>query len=127
MSWGYTTKRKTKYGASKVSLDGYSFHSKLEAATYQLLKLRVAAGEIASIQCQDQVYLTEARVRYIADFKCTLPDGSFLWVESKGFAAARWPDLKKLWRFYGPGTLEIWGGNYDRPTLLEIIKSKGLK
>lgn len=126
MSFWIPPAKTTKYGATKTSLDGYSFASKLEAETYRILKLRIAAKEIKSIQCQDQVYLTQARIRYVADFKCTLPDDSFLWVEAKGYAAARWPDLKKLWRYYGPGTLEIWGGNHDRPTLMETIHSKGL-
>lgn len=110
-----------KIGNEKVSLDGHSFGSKLEAAVYQILKLRIAAKEIQTIQVQDHIYLSDARIGYVADFKCTLSDGSFLWVEAKGYANDRWPMKKKLYKFYGPGPLEIWTGTYHRPVLTEII------
>ena len=113
-----------KIGNEKVSLDGHSFGSKLEAAVYQLLKFRMKAGEIQSIQVQDHIYLTDARIGYIPDFKCTAPDGSVFWVEAKGYANDRWPIKKKLWKFYGPGPLEIWMGNHKNPTLTETIIPK---
>jgi len=121
---GKYSKKKGKYGAQKVSYGGYSFSSKLEAATYQILKLRMVAGEIKSIDCQVCVYLTKARVLYIPDFKCELTDGQIIYVESKGFEAARWPTIKKLWLWYGPAPLEIYKGNYDRPFLAETIYPK---
>lgn len=119
------TGQTAKIGNEKISLDGHSFGSKLEAAVYQLLKFRMKVGEIASIQVQDHVYLTDARIGYIPDFKCTAPDGSHFWVEAKGYANDRWPTKKKLWKFYGPGPLEIWMGNYKNPTLTETIIPKG--
>lgn len=110
-----------KFGNEKASLDGHSFGSKLEAAVYQLLKLRQRAYEIESIQVQDHVYLTDARIGYVVDFKCKKIDGTELWVEAKGFPNDRWPMKKKLWKYYGPGPLEIWQGTHNRPKLTEII------
>lgn len=115
------TGQQAKIGNEKVSLDGYSFGSKLEAAVYQILKLRMKAGEIKSIQVQDHVYLTDARIGYVVDFKCTTPTDTVFWVEAKGYANDRWPMKKKLWKYYGPGTLEIWMGSHTKPSLTETI------
>lgn len=114
-----------KMGNTKVTQDGYSFASKLEAAVYQILKLREKAGELKILQVQDHIYLTEARIGYIPDFKCTdIVSGCDFWVEAKGYPNEKWPIKKKLWKFYGPGMLEIWGGSYVRPVLLETILPK---
>jgi hypothetical protein len=58
-----------KYRNQKVQHDGHSFASKLEAAVYQLLKIREKAGEIEIVNHQDHVYLTQARINYIPDFR----------------------------------------------------------
>jgi hypothetical protein len=111
-----------KFGGQKVSLDGYSFASKLEAAVYGILKMRLKAGEIDSIQPQDHIYLTDARIGYIVDFKCRdAKTGDYFWVEAKGYPNDVWPIKKKLWKFYGPGTLEIWQGSHTNPKLTETI------
>jgi hypothetical protein len=114
-----------KYNATKVETDGHSFSSKLEAALYQHLRLREKAGEIKILQTQDHVYLTDARIAYIPDFKCEdLSTGEIYWVEAKGFESDRWPTIKKLWKHYGPGRLEIWKGTYLRLHLEEVLKPK---
>lgn len=125
--WNKRKGAEAKMGNERVSLDGYSFGSKLEAAVYQLLKIRIKAGEIKLIQVQDHVYLSDARIGYVADFKCTLVDDRFLWVEAKGYANDRWPMKKKLYKFYGPGPLEIWTGTWQRPVLTETIIPKSPK
>lgn len=115
-----------KIGNQKVSLDGYSFASKLEFAVYQILKLREKAGEIKILQVQDHVYLTLARIGYIPDFKCLdLKTSEEFHVEAKGFPNDRWAIKKKLWKFYGPNKLEIWTGSYTNPKLDEVIIPKG--
>lgn len=118
MSW----KPKNKYGAIRVETDGYSFASKLELATYHLLKLRRRAGEIKEIKVQDHVKLSRANITYIADFRCERPDGTFFWVESKGYPSASWAIKLKLWKYYGPGDLEIWKGTFVSPVLTETVK-----
>ncbi len=116
-------RKSTKMGNVKQSLDGYSFASKLEAAGYQMLKLRMKAGEIDSIQVQDHVELC-AGIKYVADFKCTTPSGECFWVEMKGFETPVWKLKLKLWEEFGPGKLEIWRGDYRRPFLDEIVIPK---
>jgi hypothetical protein len=116
-----------KYGGTKTQCDGYSFSSKLEASVYSILKNRENLGEIKIIQVQDHVYMSLSRVLYIPDFKCLeVASGAFFWVEAKGYANDRWPTKKKLWKFYGPGKLEIWKGTYQRPFLDEVIIPKTL-
>ena len=119
--------RTHKYGAEKVSQDGYSFSSKLEASVYGLLKLQMLAKEIQSIQVQSHVYLSDARILYVPDFKCVASDGTVFYAEAKGFEAPRWPTIKKLWKFYGPAPLQIWKGTHLRPVLVETITPKEKK
>lgn len=115
----------TKYGATKVEANGLTFSSKLEESVYQIILLREKAGEIKLSQCQHKIYLTEARIGYVADFYCEdLPSGIPFWIEAKGFITERWGIVKKLYKFYGPGKLEIWGGNYRNPQLIETITPK---
>lgn len=114
-------KRMHVMGARRTELDGYSFASKLEASVYAILKAEMMMGLITTIQIQDHIYLSAARIVYIPDFKLTRPDGSFFWAEAKGFANQLWPTKKKLWRVYGPGDLRIYMGDYRRPFLKETI------
>lgn len=60
------------------------------------------------------------------DFKCQeIGTGAIFWAEAKGYQDQKWPLKKKLWKFYGPGALEIWTGSYTRPVLTETIIPKG--
>lgn len=114
--------QKKKYGNEKTELDGYSFGSMLEASIYQMLKYRALAHELTIDQVQDHVHLSLARILYVPDFKCmSLTTHEPFWVEAKGFEAPRWPTIKKLWKFYGPGPLEIWKGDHRNPRLVETI------
>jgi hypothetical protein len=111
-----------KYG--NIRTGGYS--SKLEAAVAQMLHFRENAGEIQVLGTQDNVHLTAARVLYIPDFKCLdVKTQTEFWVEAKGFESPRWPTIKKLWKFYGPGELHIYKGTYRHPVLTEVIKPRG--
>lgn len=111
-----------KYRAVKVTTDGYSFASKLESSVYTILKSLENEGRIKILQHQDQIRLTRAGILYIPDFRCiSYLDNQEYWVESKGFETQRWPTIKKLWKFYGPGRLEIYKGSHQRPFLAETI------
>lgn len=114
-----------KYKSKKVSLDGHSFASKLEASVYGMLKIRELQGEIKLLQVQCHVYLTEARILYIADFKCETINKEELYVEAKGFETSDWRIKRRLWQHYGPAPLEIWGGTHQRPFLKETLIVKG--
>lgn len=120
-----TKEKKHKYKAEKVEgHGGYSFGSKLEAAVYNMLYLLQRAGVIKVIQVQDTVLLSDANIIYKPDFKITKPDGSFYWVEAKGFKTPVWAIKKRLWAVYGPGLLEIYEGNHKSPQLIETIKPR---
>lgn len=107
---------------------GHSHGSKLESSVCQILQLRQKAGEMELVQIQDHVYLSRARIGYIPDFKCLdTASGEFFWVEAKGYANDKWPITKKLWKFYGPGRLEIWTGNHFNPQLTEEIISQKIE
>lgn len=114
-----------KYRNKKVQHEGHSFASKLEAAVYQVLKLRQKAGEIDIIKHQDYVYLSQARIPYIVDFKIfDWKLGDFSWVEAKGFETPEWRIKKRLWSYYGPGPLEIYRGSEKKPFLDEVLHLK---
>lgn len=111
-----------KYRSKRVAYDGYNFASQLEAAVYEILKLREKCGEIKDIQHQDHIYLTEARICYIPDFKffdCKYDE--YAWAEAKGFETTDWKIKLKLWRYYGPGRLYIYKGSAKRPMLSDEI------
>jgi hypothetical protein len=117
--------KRHKYGAAKVTQGGESFRSKLEAAVEQTLRLREKAGEIRIIRREVNIFLTEARIRYIPDFLCEdLKTGEEFFVEAKGYSSDRWVVILKLYRVYGPKKLELWKGNYRKPYLDEVIIPK---
>lgn len=104
---------------------GHSHRSRLEGAVCQMIYFREKAGELKLLQVEATVYMTEAKYKYIPDFKCLdLKTNQEIYIEAKGFANPRWPTTKKLWKFYGLGPLEIWGGTHTRPVLIETIIPK---
>lgn len=106
-----------KYRNKKTELDGRSFASQLEASVYTMIK--GLGYEV--LQCQDHVYLTNARILYVADFKCKSKAGIICWVEAKGFETSDWRIKRRLWQHYGPGVLHIYKGSAKRPFLSEEI------
>jgi len=117
-----------KYKAIKSDYGGYSFASKCEAGLFQLLKLIEKAGEISNIQVQDHVYLTDARICMIPDFKIlnTLTKESE-WYEAKGFETTDYRIKRKLWTVYGPGKLHVYKCRGTTPYLHEVIIPEGSK
>lgn len=65
-------KRRNKYGAEKVKLDGITFDSKAEAHWYNILKLRERAGEVHGLKVHPKFILAEPegqrKLTYSADF-----------------------------------------------------------
>lgn len=114
-----------KYGSNKVIFENRSFASKLEAALYAQLRLREKAGEIKDIATQVKVYLTAARIGYIADF-CFFDStlNQPVWAEAKGYPTESWAIKKRLWSAgYGPGRLEIYTGSHLRLRMTEVVVS----
>jgi hypothetical protein len=123
-------RRKPK-GASKLGNQrctcgrGHSHRSKFERAVCDLIDDRQQHGELVLEQVEDHVRLSDAQIVYVADFKVrdVLEDEVF-WIEAKGFETERWRTNKKLWRFYGPGKLEIWRGDWTCPRMTDVIIPK---
>lgn len=116
--------------AKKTKHAGYSFASKLEANTFDLLKLRERAGEIRGIQVQDTIKLSAAGIIYKPDFHYyNVMEGCDEWAEAKGLETAEWRIKRKLWQFYGPGPLLIYMAPSrwsTVPVLKETIIPKGV-
>jgi hypothetical protein len=119
-------KKGEKYGRKKVEHHGYRFDSQLERALFDQLKLRERAGEIKDLQAQDTVYLTDARIMMKPDFAYTdCATGAREWAEAKGFETTDYRIKRRLWKFYGPGPLHVYGGSASRLVFKETILPKG--
>lgn len=82
-------KKRSKYNARKVRVDGIAFDSQAEANYYCRLKLLLRAGEIDGFCRQARFVITEGRngergTEYVTDFVVFYPDGSYRIVDVKG-------------------------------------------
>jgi len=116
-------KRRSKYGAKRTN----GFPSKLENAVHEMLLMRQLAGEIKDIKQQQTVVLQpggkDVRIAWKVDFSFTkVATGETVFAEAKGFPTNDYLLKLKLWRAKPQFDLEIWTGDYRRPTLKEIIK-----
>lgn len=117
-AWG------TKYKAQRTKIGDRNFASKLEASVYQMLQFRERAGEISDIKCQHRVNLI-GQVFWRVDFSyIDNATNERCFVEAKGFRTADYEIKKKLWPECRAERLEIWGGSYQRPRLMETIIPK---
>ena len=98
--------------------------SKLEAAVYDVLVLRKKSGEITDIK-RGPVELT-CGISWNVDFNfIDVKTQKRIWAEAKGFETERYRLCLKLWRGgFGPGPLEIWKGDWNKPKLVEIVIPK---
>lgn len=108
-----------------MTLDGYSFASKLEAATYKKLKEDERSGLITLEQVQAEVRLTDAGILYKPDFLIT--DHAInapVWCEAKGYETPEWRLKLRLWEYYGPGILRIYRGTWQYVSLHKEVRPK---
>ena len=66
--------RKSKYGNERVEVSGRKFDSRHEARVWEIMELRVKAGELAYVLRQVPFELPGG-IRYFADFVAVAPDG----------------------------------------------------
>lgn len=108
MAWRY--KPSAKYGNSKVTIDGRTFDSKLEAKRYGELKLMERAGMISNLQCQVPFELipkfkkngkTIRKMEYIADFTYTKND-ELIVEDTKGLRTEAYKIKRKLFEYKYP-------------------------
>jgi hypothetical protein len=115
-----------KYGAqrSKCTL-GHSHRSKLESSVCAIIG---KDPDLELVQAEEHVYLSDAEILYIADFKVRrLSTGLMHRVEAKGYESPTWPIKKKLYKTYGELPLHIYKGSYTRPFLDEVIIPKNVQ
>ena len=117
MAW--SSYRKSKYGAKKVTVDGLTFDSKKEANRYRELKILEKIGEITNLQMQVKYVLVPAQrepdtvgkrggiikgkliereVSYIADFVYTDVNGNRVVEDVKGYRGGGAYEIFKIKR-----------------------------
>lgn len=88
-------KKKSKYNANKVEVDGIKFDSQKEANYYNELKLRLSAGNIKGF-CRQAEFVLANNVRYKADFIVFNNNGTTDIIDVKGFKTDVYKLKKKL-------------------------------
>ena len=81
-------KKRSKYGNRKTEYAGRRFDSAHEAEVYKELELRVRAGELRGVVCQ-QAFLLPGGVKYVADFVTLNTDGTYSVIDAKSEATRR--------------------------------------
>lgn len=91
-----------------------------------MLHLMERGGQLRDIESQVSVYLTDARIQYIVDFRAVeARTGVVEYHEGKGMDTPVWRLKRRLWQFYGPGRLVVWvAGVRGEPAIKEVIQSK---
>ena len=88
-------KKKSKYMANKVEVDGIKFDSQKEADYYCELTLRLKAREIRGF-CRQAEFILAPNLRYKADFVVFNLDNTFEIIDVKGFKTQVYKDKKKV-------------------------------
>lgn len=88
-------KKKSKYKANKVSIDGHTFDSQKEADFYCELKLKLQAKEINGF-CLQPIFILAPSLKYKPDFIIFNKDGSTEVVDVKGFKTKEYIAKKKV-------------------------------
>ena len=89
------SKRKSKYRANKVSVDGHTFDSQKEADFYCSLKMQLQAHEINGFFLQP-IFMLAPSLKYKADFIVFHKDGSSEVVDVKGLKTKEYIVKKKV-------------------------------
>ena len=106
----------SKYGNTKVIIDGHTFDSKAEAKYYEQLKWLKQANQIKDFKLQPRYLLQEAfekngkkyrRIDYVADFEIHHLDGSIEVVDVKGMETEAFKLKKKLFEFRYDHSLKV--------------------
>ncbi len=116
---------KNKFGNHKTG----GLSSKLEYAVHHLLLKRQAAGEIKDIKLQQPIVLIDGprsqKITWRVDFSfIRVADEELEYCEAKGFEVDVYKLKLKMFRSMPGPALEIWGGDYRRPRLIERIEKR---
>ena len=88
-------KKKSKYRANKVSIDGHTFDSQKEADYYCELKLQLQAKQINGF-CLQPTFILAPSLKYKADFIVFNKDGSTEVIDVKGYKTKEYIAKKKV-------------------------------
>lgn len=83
--WGMH--KKNKYGETRTTVDGISFHSAKESRRYRELKILEAAGEIRQLLLQPRFKIKidgQLVCTYVGDFQYTTKEGKYITEDVKG-------------------------------------------
>lgn len=80
--------KRSKYGNRRTEYAGRTFDSAHEAEIYRRLELRVRAGELRGVICQ-QAFALPGGVKYVADFVTLNADGTYSVMDAKSEATRR--------------------------------------
>lgn len=114
MSYPFMFRGRSKYGSTRVEIDGIKFASKREAKRYQELKLLSKAGKIFDLQLQKKFVLCpkfqyggrgEREISYVADFVYLDGNANKIVEDVKGFRTEVYKIKRKLF-------LSKYGNNY---------------
>lgn len=129
MTWG-KFRNGTKFGNKKrKGLDGYDYHSQLEAAVADILFFREKAGEVRVLKRQQHIHYYATSADDAVKIGEFWPDFTVLdlalkeiyWIEAKGYEQDTWAWKRNCWNAGGPGRLEIWKGDHRKPKLHRTI------
>lgn len=124
MRYGFQ-QRKNKFNSKITFKDGYHFDSMAECSLYDYIKAQEQAGEWRLIQTQASVYLTDARILYKPDFLIEdLSINEEVYLEMKGFETPVWRIKRRLWPYYGIGTLRVYKTNRLGVYMHEELRAK---
>lgn len=110
------TKTRSKYNNKKVTLDGITFDSKIEASYYEHLKQLEQQGIISEFLMQKEYIVFEGYtkggkkvlpIKYKADFEVHYPDNRIEVIDIKGFETADFKLKKKLFEYRFPFKLKL--------------------
>lgn len=119
-------KAKSKYKNEKAEhSSGRIFDSKLERSRYHELLLLEKEGQIRELECQVQVYLSDADILYKPDFKYFDVDlDDYVHEDVKGMETSVWRIKRRLWMAYGPTVLRVLAGSIGNIKLKEELRPK---
>lgn len=98
-------RRRNKYNAQKIKIDGLSFDSKKEARYYEDLKIRKRIGDVSWFLVKVP-FRIPGGVVYWSDFVEFWPDGSIHVIDVKGKRTPQYKNKKKLVEYNFPVEIE---------------------
>lgn len=117
---------RSKYHNVSCEYNGFRYRSKLERNRAVDLDMMLCAGEVLGWTRQVPFYLSNANIKYVADF-LVRGIGGKVWIEdTKGYETEKFKQTVKLWRAYGWLDLHVLvGGNEGksyivRPNSLDL-------